>query len=285
MIRITSLIVALIAAFALTAFSQRTLKEAHDSLPSVDSEALYLPNERAVEVISFGYKKVFANYLWFRTINYFGKHYASDQNYRWLYHMCDLVSTLDPQSKHVYDFCSTMLSWEVNAPLEAIKILDKGVSANPKYWKFHYLRGFTWLYFLNDKARAYDDFIAASKLPDVHPMVVTIAAKTMAAQDDPEDGIEFLRSVLRTTNDEFARGVLVARLKELSYERDLRLFEKALEQYRSAQQTSPKKIEELAPFLEQAVSLSDPFGGSYTLDSSGEKITSTSNHKRLGKNK
>ena len=285
MIRITSLIVALIAGFTLTAFSHRSLKSAYDSLPPIDSEALYLPNERAVEVISFGYRKAFANYLWFRTINYFGKHYASDQNYRWLYHMCDLVSTLDPQSKHVCDFCSTMLSWEVNAPVEAIKILDKGVNANPEYWKFHYLRGFTWLYFLDDKAKAYDDFIAASKLPGVHPMVVTIAAKTMAAQDDPEDGIEFLRTVLRTTTDEFARGVLIARLKELSYERDLRLFEKALDRYRAAQKNSPQKIEELSSFLEQAVSLSDPFGGSYTLDASGEKIVSTSNHKRLGKKK
>lgn len=247
------------------------------------SEALYLPNESAVKFVTFRYEKVFANYLWFRTINYFGKHYASDQNYQWLYHMCDLVTTLDPKARHVYEFCGTMLAWEVSAPSEARKILSKAITADPQFWKFHYLRGFVSLYFLGDAEAAKVDFLSASKLPGVHPMVVGLAAKTVAKQDDPDQAIVFLDNILKSTDDAFARKVIIDRLRELSYERDLRRYEGALRRYQESHAHNPSTIEELAPFLDAEVSLSDPYGGSYTLDAEGSKVKSTSNHKRIGK--
>ncbi len=269
------------AMLALTVHSQRGLAVIQKSASTHTSEALYLPNENAVKFISFRYEKVLANYLWFRTINYFGKHYASDQHYQWLYHMCDLVTTLDPRARHVYEFCGSMLAWEVNAPAEARTLLTKAVEHDPDYWKFPYLRGFVSLYFLNDPESAKDDFMRASKLPGVHPMVVGLAAKTVALQDDPGQAIAFLENILKTTDDQFARKVLIDRLRELSYERDLRRLEGALERFRAARGENPPSIEALAPFLDAEVSLSDPYGGRYTLD--GGAIKSTSNHKRLGR--
>lgn len=272
-----------VTAFALMNTTQPVLRQLSAERNSSLSEALYLPNDQAVGLLSFGYRRALSTFLWFRTINYFGKHYASDQRYQWLYHMCDLVTTLDPAARHVYDFGSNMLAWEAAAPQQAHQLLTKGMANNPTYWKFPYLRGFISLYFLSDQNSAKEDFITASQLPEVHPMVVGMAAKAVALQEDPEQAIAFLSNVLKTGEDPSVREVLLARMRELAYERDLRRFESALSRFREAKGTIPETIQELAPFLDAAVSLSDPFGGNYFIDRTKQGIASTSNHKRLGK--
>lgn len=248
-------------------------------------EALYLPNERAIEVVSFGYRKALASFLWFRTINYFGKHYASDQHYEWLFLMCDLVTTLDPQALHVYEFGSNILAWEANSPEDARRLLTKGMQHNPSRWKLPYLRGFISLYFLNQEAEAREDFVTASHLPDVHPIVIGLAAKTVALQNDPEQALAFLKNVLSSNDDPHVRTVLMQKVRDLSYERDLLRLEAALLRYREAKQSLPSDITELAPYLDRPVSLEDPFGGHYVIDSASETVRSTSNRKRLGRNK
>lgn len=256
---------------------------ASESLTS--SEALYLPDERAVNLVSFGYRKALSTFLWFRTINYFGKHYAGDQRYQWLYHMCDLVTTLDPKARHVYEFGSNILAWEASAPQEAYQLLSKGMLQEPDYWKYPYLRGFISLYFLNNQQGAKEDFVTASHLPGVHPMVVGLAAKTVALQEDPEQAISFLRNVLNSSDDPSVKKVLMDRLRELSYERDLSKLEQALNRYREAHHSIPAQIDELAPYLDSAISLVDPFGGNYIIDAPSGTIKSTSNHKRFGNRK
>jgi len=245
------------------------------------SEALYLPQKNIVKLLSFGYQKVASNYLWFKTINYFGKHYVRDQNYQWLFQMCMLVATLDPKALHVYEFGSTILAWEASQPVLAGELLSQGINENPESWKLHYLRGFNSYYFLNNPNEAKIDFIKASQLPGAHPIAARLAAKTLATQNDPLQAIEFLNDTLKATTDPSVRQVLLERLRELHYEDDLRTYQQALEKYRDTHHIAPSSIEELAPFLTRSISSSDPFGGIYKLDQSGQRIESTSNHKRL----
>ena len=118
-----------------------------------DHEALYLPSLESVEFVTFGYKNIVADLLWFKTISYFGKHYATDRNYSWLSHMCDLVTTLDKHALASYQFCANMLSWEADTPQLAIDLLSKAIQNNPNSWRMPYLRGFTYLFFLKNKVK------------------------------------------------------------------------------------------------------------------------------------
>lgn len=260
--------------------SQQYLSAREKNKPSL-SEALYLPQQDTIKLLSFGYQKVASNYLWFKTINYFGKHYVRDQNYQWLFHMCTLVATLDPKALHVYEFGSTILAWEASQAALANELLSYGIKENPEWWKLHYLRGFNSYYFLNNSENAKSDFIKASQLPGAHPIVARLAAKTLATQNDPQQAIEFLNDTLKVTTDSAVRQVLLERLRELYYEDDLRTYEHALEKYQLNYNKSPNLIEELTPFLTRRISSSDPFGGLYKIGLSGQTIESTSNHKRL----
>lgn len=191
-------------------------------------EVLYLPNGQALEVISLGYRHFLADVLWFNTVSYFGKHYKSDRDYAWLYHMCDLVTSLDPKARHVYQFASNMLSWEAKLPDKSVLILDKAVSNFPDDWFFYYLRGFNYMYFLKDFVAAKADFVMAARKPGAPVVAARLAAKLAIDQDNPDFVKQFLRDMINSTPDENARRALFQRLREIEEKKDLKLPEKLL---------------------------------------------------------
>jgi hypothetical protein len=192
-----------------------TLNVQSSKAHSQDQETLYLPNGAALELISFGYKNALANLLWFRTISYFGEHYATDKNYFWLNHMCELVSELSPHAAHVYQFCSNMLSWEANAPEQSIELLSKGIERSPHDWRLYYYRAITYLYFLKSTERARDDFVTASRLEGAPVLVKRLAAKTLVELDSPSAAITLLETLLAEERDPSARKALAERLVQL----------------------------------------------------------------------
>lgn len=192
-----------------------------ESRNSLDTEEqLYLPNGKGLRLISLGYHNFLADILWFNTINYFGKHYASDHDYRWLTHMCDLVTNLDPRAMHVYEFGALMLAWEANDPIQANLILTKAINTpelgiHPKLWKMYYLRGFNYTFFFNDSEKAAADFAAGSKLPNADVIMKRLASKKLLTLGkDPDRAVAFLREALDTTTDPMARKALERRLQE-----------------------------------------------------------------------
>lgn len=178
-------------------------------------EVLYLPKQEAVSALSLGWKNIASNILWFKTVSYFGKHYATDKNLAWLNHMCHLVTELNPKAEHVYKFCANMLSWEMHKYGESIALLTQAIEKNPENWVFYYLRGFTYLYFLNDKELAKDDLLKAAQFPESSVIVKRLAAKNLAALSDKESALLFLESAIRAESDPHAREVLLKKYLEI----------------------------------------------------------------------
>jgi len=265
------------------AFSFQKLCGLRDSLQSAElssQEVLYLPNGRALKALSFGSNNFLADLLWFKTISYFGKHYASDKNYQWLSHMCDLVTDLDSNKRFVYEFCGTMLSWEANAPESAIKIFSKAINSFEDNWRLLYLRGFTYMYFLKDAEAAKNDFVAASKRPNADSIVARLAAKKFIDTNDPQTAIDFLTDILKQTKDPTQSKALEKRLREARYELDFETLEKAVEIFKGKNGRLPLQLQELVTQGIIGELKRDPFGGQYFLDTNG-KIASTSKVKRL----
>jgi hypothetical protein len=199
-------------------YSLRTLiplNRGFAQLQSTEREALYLPSMRGIRAATFGFQNVAAHLLWFKTIDYFGKHYVTDKNYTWLAHMCSLVTSLSPRSSHVYGFCSTMLAWEAHQPKQAIEILDAASGALPNDWRFPYLRGMTRLLFLSDARTAHADFIESALKPNAHSIVKRLAAKALAQENNPHTAVEFLDEMISQEQDPNARKALVDRRLEI----------------------------------------------------------------------
>ncbi len=255
------------------------------STESVQEETLYLPNGQALQFMSFGYQHALGQLLWFKTINYFGKHYQRDRNYRWLAHMCGLVTALNPALTHTYQFCATMLTWEANNVEASNQILSQAIEQHPRNWFFWYLRGFNYAFFLRDEQKAKDDFVSASRLPGAHPAVIRLAGKKLLNLSSPDTAINFLNEMIESTADPKARSALRERLQEAQYEKDLRALERAADLYYSRLHVRATDIHELArenlvpsELVEQH--FRDPFGGFYSLDSVTGEVRSSSGKKR-----
>lgn len=177
-------------------------------------EVLYLPQVTAFAPLSLGYRNVLSDMFWFTTINYFGAHLNSDRNYRWLSHRCQLVTELKPKAYEVYSFCSLMLAWEQNDPGAAINMLSRAIANFPDTWEFYYYRGFYYLYFLKDELNARNDFLYASKLPQVPQLVVALAARKTLDLDNQEQAESILSEILESNKDPMVKDVIERKLRE-----------------------------------------------------------------------
>ena len=263
----------------------RALIEADTALAKESAaqlEVLYLPQGRALEFISFGYRNLFSDILWFNTISYFGKHYVTDRNYGWLKHMCSLVTRLDPRKRHVYEFCGLMLAWESSDYDGSIEQFNRAIEQFPDQWKLYFQRGFTEMFFKNDADKARQDFMKAASLPGAEPIAARLAAKKLLTTSEPEEAIVFLNELLRQTNDKVQRKALTKRLREARYELDLRALEKAMGEFEARQGRALQELSELKQAGMVREIPTDPWGGSYFLDQSDRQIKSSSNRKRLG---
>lgn len=178
-------------------------------------EALYLPNGNALQTIAMGFNNVLSDILWFNTISYFGKHFRTDQSYPLLSHMCNVVVDLNPKAQHVYRFCAIMIAWELNQAQQSNAILTKAIDEFPDNWFFLYLRGFNYLYFLNDTARAHEDLTVAASKPNVHPMVKDLASKQSSELEDPALAIRTIQGLIRGAPDPSMKYALEKRLQVL----------------------------------------------------------------------
>jgi tetratricopeptide (TPR) repeat protein len=237
-------------------------------------DPLYLPNGKALELLSFGFRNALSNYLWMQTLSDFGLHYRSDRQYKWFRHQCELVTRLNPRSFEPFYLCSSLLAFEAKDPAGAIAMLDKAIIAQPNTWLFFYYRGFYRLYFNHDHLGAKSDFIEASKRPDANPIAARLASKSMSELDSPKSAIQFLTNAIRSARDDAARSALQGRLNELIYEENLKAIDAALEKVPAA-----KTVEELVAAGAYSGPLTDPFGGHYTIQ--GGKADSTSDKQRL----
>ncbi len=215
----------LLISFCITALSFTELTQSHEVRDDFDkhSEVLYLPSGEGLQVLSFGYRNFLSDVLWMKTISYFGKHYRSDRDYRWLAHMCNLVSDLDVRAEHVFDFCGTMLAWEAELPEESIALYTKAIKANPERWRPYYLRGFVYMYFLENAEMAKQDFLTGASKPEAPAFLKRLAAKKMSLSD-PVSALSFLSDAIRRSTDPVEREVLKG--KFLAIKRKLQQGEK-----------------------------------------------------------
>jgi len=214
-----SLQAVLLLIFCLSIFSTRDIIVSDATQPNKGDqqieEVLYLPSGKGLNFLSFGYKNSLSNLLWFNTVNYFGKHYRGDRSYEWLGHMCGLVTDLNPQAHHVYEFCSLMLAWEAGAHEEGIALLGKGIERNPDYWRNYYLRGMLKMLFSDQSESIILDFSTAARLPDAPYFLASIAGKKMAELQNTETASEFLINIIENSDSDIVREALIKRLEEI----------------------------------------------------------------------
>ncbi len=247
----------------------------------IKQEPLYLPEARYVKLVTLGFDGFASDLLWFNTVNYFGKQYLGKKDYRWLFHMCTLVTKLDPNALHVFEFCGSLLSWIAKQPEKSNIILTKAIEEHPLNWRFYYLRGFNYWYFMEDLERAKQDIARASRVKGAPTFLASLASRLVASTENPNTAVHFLKDLIDNTNDETVQRALGEKLKLAYVSRDAERLESLLAKFEEQSGSKAKSLDDLVSAGLLKFIPKDPFGDQYILDAETGEVHSSKGKRGL----
>lgn len=240
-----------------------------------------LPKGEYLKPALIGYHHLGADILWLRLLQVVGKSRNSADEYEWMYHALDVITTLDPQYAYAYYVGGNILGELAKRPDLGNRLLEKGVASNPEVWYIPFLLGYNYYFLLGDPAKGAEYIMKAASLPDRPAYLPGLATRMAAEAGSPDTALAFLEARWQETQDHGTREALESRMKEVIIERDLRTLENAVAAYRATYRAVPVTLialvtEKIFPGLP-----TEPFGGEYRLDSATGSVSSSTHPERL----
>lgn len=231
----------------------------------------------ALRLMALDYRNLVADWLFSRTLSFHGGKLTrnepiDDETYRVIYRRLDVASELDPYFVDPYFFGQSVLTWGAGMPQEANRLLDRGRRYRPDDWIIPFFMGFNAFYFLHDNAQAAGYLMEASRLPGGPPFAALLAARLASRSGGTDTSIAFLQQLAAQTEDPATRRLIQRRLDAV---KGIWLLEQAVERYRARFGVAPNTVSDLVARGILARLPTDPYGGSFYLDSNG-KVWTTS---------
>jgi tetratricopeptide (TPR) repeat protein len=177
-------------------------RQTHFPLPRSTERLLYLQSGKTADRLMLTYDALAADVYWIRTIQHYGtdrKSSRTTDRFSLLYPLLDLTTTLDPHFNVAYRFGWIFLAM---APPDgpgrtdlAIKLLEKGLAANPDRWQYAYDAGFVHYWYSGDFQEAARWFARAATMPEAPRWIAPLAATTKIQGGDRQEARRMLQSL------------------------------------------------------------------------------------------
>lgn len=181
----------------------------------------FLPQTDVLKPILLGFETTYANFLWFKTVNYYGTHRLTDKSYPWLTQMVDMVTKLNPYFEPAYEWAGLFIPDDLDDPEAARIILNRGITyVGDRNWKVHLYQGLIHFKHYNDRKTAADFFVMGSRVPSEHSWKLGRMAAVFYAQAGVQtNAVSLLSFLIQTTESPAIREVLQERLKTVMKQR------------------------------------------------------------------
>lgn len=240
-----------------------------------ERDDVVLRSGKLVKVLSLEYAPLMADLYWTRVVQYYGyKHTRHDADLQLLWPLLDVTTTLDPNLLIAYRFGSTFLSEPqprgAGHPELGIELLERGIRANPDYWRFYEDLGFIYYFDMKDYAKASAAFAEGSKNPDAQIWMKVMAAKIATEGASLTTSIFLWNDVYQTTKDPQVKENALLHLHLLQAEQDCRQIDALNAEYEKRTGRKAARVSELmqAGFLRR--SPVDPAGYPYVIGPDGK---------------
>ena len=205
--------------FVIAVFGAHTTQCRLDALsldhPSSMDMYMYIPSGDFLEPFALGYNQIVADLFWIKAISYFADELKRGGQYLWLYHILDLVTTLDPKFKWPYYFGALVLSLEANQVEESNRILKKALRHHPDAWQFPFYLGFNYWHHYDDPVTAASYIEIAARLPGAPRYLRTFPATLYSKAGHIETAIIFLQEMEKTAQEPKVKNRIKKKIKEL----------------------------------------------------------------------
>jgi tetratricopeptide (TPR) repeat protein len=227
--------------------------------PQLEEQSLYVTGATARRM-SIGFNGMVADWYWMRALQYVGNKVIehpeqvqiddlSALKLHLLYPLLDTATTLDPQFMAVYDYGGVVLP-AVNQE-DAIKLLRKGIAANPDAWRLYQHLGY--IYWKRGDYRASSEaYGAGARLSGAPEWMSMLSARLLAEGDSRETAREMYKHMLEQADDEQVKEMLARRLLQVDSFDERDAIRKGLESFRQRTNRCPSKWQDVAAELRAA---------------------------------
>lgn len=266
---------------ALVARLQIELDQRVDQQTTQFDKLRLLPRGEVLRPALLGFHHLGADLLWLRVVQVFGARVVTEQDYEWLYHALDVVTTLDPQYTYVYDAGGTILAEFANRVDLSNKLLEKGVHANPASWRLPFVLGFNHFFHLQNYLKAGEYMGMAAKIPGRPYYVDTLAARLFVEGGSPAMALQYLETMLQQTSDPQLKEIYTNKYREVLVARDLHILDAAVATYRKVHGPLVHGLSDLVKAGLLSAIPEEPFGGEYRWNADTEEVVSSTHPERL----
>jgi hypothetical protein len=253
-------------------------------------EAIYISSPATLRRLTPGFNTLAADLYWIRAIQYYGgakrrldarapalaatAKIADGGEYRHLYELLDITTSLDPRFDIAYRFGAIFLAEAFpegpGRPDLAVTLLEKGLQNRPEKWQYMEDIGFIHYWYLGDYRRAADAFAKAADIPGAPNWLRPLAATTLTEGGDRRTSRAMWLSILQSADFEWLRAQAERRLLQLRAMDDLDLLRGKVREYATRTGEEPRDWTVLvhAGYLRGIPR--DPSGTPYALTAGGE---------------
>jgi tetratricopeptide (TPR) repeat protein len=208
---------------------------------------IYIPEAQFIKTASLGFHAALADIMWARAVVYFGHHYLTDKDYKWLYRLLDATTSLDPKNILAYRFGGTMLALGEGDVGKSIELLKKGIRNNPdEDWRLYFLLGFNYFFYQEDYASAAEYLEKASRMPGHPEYLPRLTARLYAKAEKIDTALKFLIETYRHYEDESVKETVKRRIEILAAKKYAASLRHVIERYKEIYGEYPTDVGALA---------------------------------------
>jgi len=240
-----------------------------------EQDQLALRSPRVMQAVSLEYAPLMAAIYWTRAVQYFGeKHRLHQANLDLLWPLLDITTTLDPHLMPAYRFGSMFLSDRPprgeGRPDLAVKLLERGIQANPDEWRLYQDLGNVYYFDAKNYVKASEAFAEGSKNPQAMIWMKIMAAKIAAEGESPETSYFLWQQVYQSTKDPDVRKNAEEHIKLVKVELDLKEINRLADAFEQQAKRRPTRMNDLVQAGLLKGLPSDPAGYPYVLGEDGQ---------------
>ena len=268
------LLPALAAGFAGVWQLQRKVSFERDAMREEQDEVL-VRSPKLMKVVTLEYGTLAADIYWTRAVQYYGnKRLGQDTNLESLWPLLDTATTLDPNLLPAYRFGATFLGQPeprgAARPDLAVQLLERGLKANPDYWRLYQDLGNIYYLELKNYARAGQAYLEGSKNPSAAPWMKIMAARFLEKGESRETAAMLWAELFESSTDAAIKQNARINLELLRADEDIEHVNEIAQQFAAKTGRLPRSLREMMQIGLIGGEPVDPTGHAYVIGSDGK---------------
>jgi len=218
---------------------------------SEERDPVLLQSGKLVKAMSLEYAPLLADIYWTRVVQFYGnKHMRGQANLELLWPLLDITTTLDPNLVVAYRFGAIFLSQSAPSgagrPDLAVQLIQRGIQANPDYWRLYEDLGFVYYFDLKDYRKASEAFLEGSKKPGALVWMKIMAARIAAEGESYATSLFLWKDIYDSATDPQVKANALRHMELLQVKEDCRRLDGFADEYAKRYGKRPARVSDLA---------------------------------------